>query len=151
MPRPLPTDAAPFYHKYISLATGESAKEVVKNHSNDILSFFTTLPADKADYAYADGKWTIKEVIQHVIDAERVFSYRAMRMARNDSTPLPGFDENSYTANSQASSRDFESLKQEFTFLRAATDIFIATLNENQLQYGGIASNYPVTANAVAF
>jgi uncharacterized damage-inducible protein DinB len=151
MPRPLPTDSAPYTHNYISLVNGDSAAEAVKNHAGEILTFYTGLPDDKAQFAYGKGKWTLQEVLQHVIDAERVFSYRAMRIARKDATPLPGFDENSYTVNSQACNRSFASLKDEFALLRRATDIFISTLNEEQLQNTGFASNSPVTANAVAF
>ena len=151
MPRPLPTDAAPFYQHYIGLVNAESAADAVKNHSAEILAFYTSLPADKADFAYAEGKWTIKEVLQHVIDAERVFSYRCMRIARKDTTPLPGFDENSYAANSQADKRDFDLMKEEFSLLRGASDIFVSTLIEEQLQNVGVTSNNPITANAIAF
>jgi len=151
MPRPLSSDSAPYTHNYIGLVKGDSAGEAVKNHAEEILAFYTGLPDDKAEYAYGEGKWTLREVLQHVIDAERVFTYRTTRIARKDTTPLPGFDENSYTANSQAGSRSFASLKQEFSFLRRGTDIFIATLNEEQLQNIGVASNAPVTANAIAF
>lgn len=151
MPRPLPTDAASFYHNYINLVKTSSAAEAVKTYSAKILAFYTALPADKANYAYAEGKWTVQEVLQHVIDAERVFTYRALRIARKDTTPLPGFDENSFTANSEASSRSFDSLKQEFALLRQATDVFIETLNDSQLQNIGTASNNPITANAIAF
>ncbi len=151
MSRPQPTDAAQFYHHYIGLVKADSAAEAVKKHSAEILAFYCSLPADKADFAYGEGKWTIKEVLLHVIDAERVFSYRCTRIARNDATPLPGFDENAYTANAQASNRTFESILEEFTALRRASDIFIGTLGEDQLQRTGTASNSPITANAVAF
>ncbi len=151
MPRPQPTDAAQFYHHYIGLVKAGSAAEAVKKHSAEILDFYSGLPDAKADFAYAEGKWTIKELLLHVIDAERVFSYRCMRIARNDATPLPGFDENAYTANAQAANRTFESLKEEFAALRRASDIFVATLSEDQLQRNGTASNNPITANAVAF
>jgi hypothetical protein len=151
MPRPLPTDAASFYHHYISLVKADSAAEAVKVHSAEILAFYTSLPIERAQYAYTDGKWTILEVLQHVIDAERVFSYRTLRIARKDATPLPGFDENSFTANSEAGNRNFDSLKKEFALLRQSTDIFIETLNEGQLQNFGVASNNAITANAIAF
>ncbi len=151
MPRPLPTDAASFYHHYISLVNADSAAEAVKLHSAEILAFYTNLPAEKAQHAYADGKWTIQEVLQHIIDAERVFSYRTLRIARKDTTPLPGFDENSFNANSEAGNRSFDSLKQELGLLRQGTDIFIETLSEGQLQNFGTASNSPITANAIAF
>jgi len=140
-----------FGEHYIALAKGNSAKEVVANQAAEILQFYTNLPAEKKDHAYAEGKWTIIEVLQHVIDAERVFTYRAMRFARKDVTPLPGFDENEYTPASMAGERDFDSLKQEFTALRRATDIFASTLSEQQLQRGGTASNRHITANALVF
>lgn len=150
MARPTGTEIG-FGGHYIALAQGNSAKEVVTNHASDILQFYTSLPAEKKDHAYADGKWTIIELLQHVIDAERVFTYRAMRFARKDTTPLPGFDENEYTPASNAGERDFDSLKEEFTALRKATDIFVSTLSEEQLQRGGTSSNKYITANALVF
>src|SRR6266536_1083527 len=77
MARPAPQDASEFYHGYINHAKGNSVAEVMANHSVQLKEFYNNLPEEKADYAYASGKWTIKEVLQHVIDAERVFSYRA--------------------------------------------------------------------------
>ena len=150
MPRPLPTDAS-FGQHYIALAQGDTAAEVVNNHAAEILEFYTSLPEEKAQYAYAEGKWTIIELLQHIIDAERVFAYRATRIARKDTTPLPGFDENAFTENSLAGTRDFNLLKEEFAALRRSTDIFIAALSEEQLQQNGTASGKYITANAIAF
>lgn len=150
MPRPSTADAG-FGQHYIALAQGDSVKEVIANHAAEILQFYVNLPAEKKDFAYAEGKWTIIEVLQHVIDAERVFTYRAMRFARKDTTPLPGFDENDYAANAQASTRDFEELKEEFAALRKATDVFAATLHEDQLQNGGQSNNRYITAKALIF
>ncbi len=150
MSRPLQTDAY-FGQHYIALVQGNSAREAVDNHQAEILEFYTALPEEKADHAYAEGKWTIRELLQHLIDAERIFAYRATRIARRDTTPLPGFDENSYTANSMADKRDFNSLKEEFTALRKATDIFMSSLSEDQLQQPGNSSGKYVTANAIAF
>ncbi|HVX50402.1 MAG TPA: DinB family protein, partial [Chitinophagaceae bacterium] len=123
----------------------------VQNHAAEILAFYTSLPKDKKDHAYAEGKWTIIELLQHVIDAERVFTYRALRFARKDATPLAGFDENDYAANSMAGSRNFDELKEEFAALRKATDIFFSSLNEEQLQQGGTSNNRYITVNALAF
>lgn len=150
MPRPSAADAG-FGQQYIALAQGDSVKEVIANHAADILQFYTSLPAEKKDFAYAEGKWTIIEVLQHVIDAERVFSYRAMRFARKDATPLPGFEENDYAANSQAATRDFDELKEEFAALRKATDIFALTLHNDQLQSGGQSNNRYITANGLVY
>ena len=93
----------------------------------------------------------MKELLQHVIDAERIFSYRILRIARKDKTPLASFDEDNYAANSLASERNFDSIKEEFLAVRKATDLLLLSLNEEQLAQQGIASELPVTANAIAF
>jgi uncharacterized damage-inducible protein DinB len=151
MSRPNEKDFAPYFSRYVLKANGNNLPEVMKNHSAELLAFYTGLPEAKADYAYAPGKWTIKEVLQHVIDAERIFSYRILRFARKDKTPLASFDENSYAENSLANSRSLASLKEEFTALRKSTDLLYASLNEEQLAEQGTSSNLPVTANAIAF
>lgn len=151
MARPQPNDYAAYYGTYISKANGDSVKEIINTYSEPMMQFYTSLPEDKADYAYADGKWTIKELLLHIIDAERIFSYRALRIARQDKTALPGFDENAYAPVSKAAERSLQSLKDEFAAVRKATDILISTFDEEQLSQTGTASNNPVTANAIAF
>ncbi|MEP6683382.1 MAG: DinB family protein [Parafilimonas sp.] len=151
MARPQLNECAPYYQKYIALAQGETISEIVNNHAFDLQEFFNILPDDKADFAYAENKWTIKQVLQHLIDAERVFAYRALRVSRNDETPLASFDENAYVENGFAAERSLSSLKQEFNAVRAATDIFLLSLNEEQTKRMGIASNNPVSVNALAF
>jgi uncharacterized damage-inducible protein DinB len=151
MARPAPTDAAEFYHGYISRAKGNSLAEVMSNHVEEIRDFYNRLPEEKADHAYAPGKWTLKELLQHVIDAERVFSYRALRFARKDATSLAAFDEKSYAKNAFTRERTFQSLKDEFNALRKATDIMLSTFNEEQLNATGTASNKSITVNAIGF
>ena len=133
MARPQPNECAPFYHKYIALAEGNSISEIVENHAFELQEFYNNLPESKADFAYAENKWTIKQVLQHLTDAERVFAYRALRIGRNDETPLAAFDENAYVENGFATERSLSSLKQEFNAVRAATDIFLLALNEEQV------------------
>jgi len=87
-----------FYHNYINLVTQDDLVEAFDIQSASFIRFLETIAPDKYDYRYADGKWTIRELLQHIIDAERIFSYRALRFARKDSTPLPGFDENLFAA-----------------------------------------------------
>jgi uncharacterized damage-inducible protein DinB len=151
MARPNEKDFAPYFSRYISKADGMSLREAMANHSAALLSFYTGLQEAKAGYAYAPGKWTIKEVLQHVIDAERIFAYRILRIARKDKTPLPSFDENSYAENSLANNRSFDSLKEEFAAVRKSTDLLIASLSDEQLAEEGISSGFPVTANAFGF
>jgi uncharacterized damage-inducible protein DinB len=151
MPRPQPADYAAYYNTYISKVEGENVKDIIARYSYSLLQFYTSLPEDKADYAYAEGKWTVKELLLHIIDAERIFCYRALRIARKDQTPLPGFDENAYAPASKAAGRSLQSLKDEFTAVRKATDIMLSTFDEEQLSQKGTASNQPVTANAIGF
>jgi hypothetical protein len=151
MARPQPDESAPFYHKYIELARGNSISEIVSNYAFDLQDFYNSLPDAKADFAYGENKWTIKQVLQHLTDAERVFAYRALRICRNDETPLASFDEKTYAENGFADKRSLSSLKQEFNAVRAATDIFLLALNENQIERTGTASNKSVSVNALAF
>lgn len=151
MPRPQPNDYAAYYNTYIAKVQGENVKEIISSYSEPLLQFYSSLPEEKADHRYAEGKWSVKELLQHIIDAERIFSYRALRIARKDQTALPGFDENTYTPASKASERTLQSLKDEFAAVRKATDILLDTFDEEQLSQRGMASNQPVTANAIAF
>lgn len=151
MPRPQPNDYAAYYTTYISKVEGDNVKDIIRTYSEPLLQFYSSLPEDKADYKYAEGKWSVKELLLHIIDAERIFSYRALRIARKDETPLPGFDENAYTPASKASERTLQSLKDEFAAVRKATDIMLDSFDEEQLSQKGTASNQPVTANAIAF
>ncbi|WP_153800302.1 DinB family protein [Foetidibacter luteolus] len=151
MPKPSATDHAPYFQRYINLVQGDNITEAKYNHSAPLAAFYDTLPDDKADYAYAPGKWTVKEVLQHVIDTERIFSYRMLRIARNDKTPLPGFDENDFANNAGAALRTLASLKEEFKAVRHATDLLISSLTEEQLMHTGTSNNDSTKANSVAF
>ena len=151
MARPNPQDAAPFHHRYIDYAQGNSITEVMANHAQQLKDFYNSLPEAKADYAYTEDKWTIKDLLQHVIDAERIFSYRALRIARKDTTPLAGFEENDYAKVSNAGNRTLQSLKDEFNAVRNSTDLMLQSFTEDQLNSTGTASNKSITTNAIAF
>src|SRR3569832_224983 len=107
MARPDISRVPEWYHRYINQVPENDLAEAIQNQTTNFCLFLESLPVNKRDYRYAEGKWTIKEVLQHIIDAERIFAYRALCFARKDSTPLPGFDENSYADNSKASTRDW--------------------------------------------
>lgn len=151
MPRPQQGDYNHFYQRYIDNVNGNNIQEVIANHSAAIDAFVHGLPETKAAYRYAPEKWTIKDVLQHMIDAERIFVYRALTFARKDGTPLPGFEENDYAANADTSLRSLQSLKDEFIATRKSTDIFLSTLTEEELKQEGSANNNPITVNAIAF
>ena len=151
MARPQASESAPFYHQYISLVQGDSVSEIVDRYAFDLQEFYNSLPDAKADFAYDEDKWTIKQVLQHVADAERVFAYRMLRICRNDKTPLAAFDENAFVENGFAGNRSLSSLKQEFNSVRAATDIFLLALNDEQITRTGTASNNTISVNALAY
>ena len=151
MSRPQVTDFPPYYGRYISQVNADSLSEATKIYSASLSSFYTGLPEEKAGFSYAPGKWTLQELLQHVVDTERIMSYRLLRIARKDKTPLASFDENTFAENSLANSRSFASIKEEFIAVRKSTDLLIQSLSEEQLAEEGIASNLPVTANAVGY
>lgn len=151
MARPLSSEFPPYFSRYIARVEADSVAVAVARYAASLHDFYTQLPEVKADYRYAAGKWTMKELLQHVIDAERIFSYRVLRIARKDKTPLASFDEDSYTLSSNARARTLTSLKEEFRAVRKATDLLLLSLSEEQLAAQGIASDLPVTANAIGF
>ncbi len=151
MSRPLEGDFGDFYRHYISLAVGEHPTELIKNHSAPIVDFIQQLPDEMGDHAYAPGKWTIKQMIQHMLDTERIFVYRLIWIGRGDSRPLPGFDENLFADAAPATHRTLQDLKEEFRLLRRSTDLLIDHLTREELERKGEASGYPLTVNALCF
>ncbi|MES2005072.1 MAG: DinB family protein [Bacteroidota bacterium] len=151
MARPKASDHPPYFGRYIAKVDTDSLKQAISKYANTLNDFYTKLPDEKADYRYAPGKWTLKEVLQHIIDAERIFAYRILRIARKDKTPLASFDENSYAENAKADGRSFASIKEEFLAVRKATDLLLQSLDEEQLSQQGISSELPVTANAIGY
>ena len=109
------------------------------------ISFF------KHEFRYAEGKWTIKDIILHLIDAERIFAYRALRIARNDKTALPGFEENDYVISANANEREFESLLKEYIIVREATISLFENLSETDLLKPGTASNASVSVRGIGY
>jgi hypothetical protein len=106
---------------------------------------------DKFDYRYAEGKWTIKEIIQHIIDTERIFAYRALRISRNDQTPLPGFDENDFANNTAAQTRGLQDLLTEFSAVRHSNLLLFKSFSDEQLLQVGIASEHSISVRAIGF
>jgi uncharacterized damage-inducible protein DinB len=118
---------------------------------HDFIRFVQNIPMDKFDYRYAEGKWTIKDIIQHIIDTERIFTYRALRISRNDKTPLPGFEENDYVANTNANARSIQDLLAELSAVRHSTLFLFKSFSWEQLERIGIASNNEISVRAIGF
>lgn len=151
MARPKIGDFSDYAQSYVDAAQGNSIHELLANHSADFLNFLNVIPESKAHFAYAEGKWTVKQLLQHMIDTERIFAFRALTFARKDAVTLAGFDENDYAEAAPASHRSLADLKLEFSLLRQSTDLFLSSLTAEDLQQEGKASNHRVTVNALAY
>lgn len=151
MPRPDLSRVPAYYHNYISKVKKDDLGPIFIDHQRQLLNFLSDIPAEKWDYAYAAGKWTIKELVQHIIDAERIFCYRALCIARKDTTPLPGFDENTYVDNSKAANRTKIDLIAELQSVQRASATLFASFDEEQLEATGVANGKPVYVLGIAF
>lgn len=151
MSKPIAGDFLPYFDRYISKVDAADHLEVLSKYGERLELFYKDLPETKADFAYAPDKWTLKDLLQHVVDTERIMSYRLLRIARKDETPLASFDENSYAANARAGERSFDSIKEEFLAVRRSTDLLIQSLQEDQLASAGLASGNRTTANAIVY
>ncbi|WP_418262972.1 DinB family protein [Flavobacterium faecale] len=140
-----------YFSTYINALENEDLIEDLEISLHQFIKFVQNIPMDKFDFRYAEGKWTIKDIIQHLIDSERVFSYRAMRISRNDKTALPGFDENDYVANTNANTRGIQDLLTELSAVRFSTLYFFKSLSDEQLIREGIASGSAVSVRALGF
>jgi uncharacterized damage-inducible protein DinB len=150
MTRPDSTEYAPYYEKYISLVPGDNIVATLSSQIEDTLKLLRVLSESQGELRYAPDKWSIKEVIGHLIDAERIFTYRALRMARSDRTPLPGFDENFYVETGNFSDRRVAELADEFQAVRKSGVYFFRHLGEEALARRGVASDNEVSVRSIA-
>jgi uncharacterized damage-inducible protein DinB len=148
--RPDASEFAPFYAGYIGKVPDSGPVTMLEEQIGE-LEKLKALPEDKANYAYAEGKWTVKEVIGHLADGERVFSYRLTRIARGDQTPLAGFDENAWAKAAPHAKRKIADLANEMIAIRRATLALIDSLDETSIANKGVANNNPVTARAICW
>ncbi|MBC7653433.1 MAG: DinB family protein [Oligoflexus sp.] len=153
MYQPLSNEYAPFYEGYIKLAMAgnQPILKRLKSQLNSIDDFLADIPENKYDFAYAEGKWTVKEVISHLIDTERVMTYRAMRMARNDQTELPGYDQDLIVANTPIDRYAYSDLVDELVMLRQANLFFFKSLSDEDMKKKGTANGNNVTVGAMLF
>ncbi|HEY4130078.1 MAG TPA: DinB family protein [Gemmatimonadaceae bacterium] len=149
--RPLADEHSEYFGKYVQRVPKGDVVSLLREQLMDTVALLRNVSAEKADYAYAPGKWTIKDVVGHLADTERVMSYRALAIARGDQTPLPSFDENAYVANANFGSRTLGDLLEEFQVVRASTIHLIKHLDEQTLMQRGTASNNPLTVRALIY
>jgi uncharacterized damage-inducible protein DinB len=151
MNRPDRTEFAPYYDTYISLIEGDNVFPVLEAQISDLRTLFFDTPEERGTFAYAEGKWTIKEVLSHIIDGERIFAYRILRVSRGDETPMEGFEQDDYIATSNANNRTFADLLDEFEHQRSANLLMIRNISDEAAKRLGIASGNKISARALAY
>jgi hypothetical protein len=151
MQKPESTEFAPYYNNYISLVADDNIVEVLGSQPAELDALFSGIPEEKGQFAYAEGKWTIKELLSHLIDGERMFAYRVLRISRGDETPIEGFEQDGYIENSNANNRSFEELLTEFSLLRTANVLLINNISDDASRRMGRASDNPVSTRALVY
>ena len=141
----------PFYKAYVKLVAQPDVLQAMRISGYRTMELVHSIPEAKMDYRYADGKWSIREVLCHMIDAERIFSYRALRFARNDKTPLSGFDEKEYATQLNATGRSLRQIGDEMQHLRSASVDLFESFNEEMLKRKGTANSNELSVIALGF
>lgn len=139
------------YQGYLDLVKENDFRDAIARNTKQFRKLLKSIPRKKIDYAYADGKWTIREMLQHIIDCERVFAYRALRLSRLDPTPLASFDEQSWGAHAGGASRRWKDLLDEFEAVREATVYLFDSLSDDQLRFVGTANGRPINAFTIGY
>ena len=151
MKRPENTEYAEWYAGYVGSVGETDIVSVLQKQIDEIKEIFAGISEEKGLYRYAEGKWTIKEVLSHLIDGERVFAYRAFRISRKDETPLAGFDQDPYIENSNSNDRTIPDLVEELALLRQANMFIFRNLKERDWDIFGTASDNKITVRALAY
>src|SRR5262245_28850611 len=151
MPRPAPTDFGPFYTGYVDLVPEDDILPVMAKQHNEMLALLRRISESESMVRHAPYTWSTKEVVGHLIDGERIFTYRALRFAREDATPLPSFDENPYVTSGAFDRLPLTTLVEEFEAVRQATLCLFRNLPAEAWNRRGTANNAEITVNAVAY
>lgn len=149
--KPEKTDYVPYFQQYIDLVHDDNIIEFLENQLRLAVSFYDRLDEWKIDYRYAHGKWSIKEVILHILDTERIFNYRALRFARKDITPLPGFEQDDYIKNTDWTYYPIKSIIEEYELTRKYTIVLFNNMTEEMLQQSGISNELNLSVRAIPF
>ncbi len=148
--RPAPGEYARYYAAYVDKVPEDDPVPVLRAGSERMDALFSALPADKHDHRYAEGKWSVKELLGHMVDTERIFTYRAMCFARGDTTRLPGMDPDDYVNGADFADRSLDSLLSEYRGQRAASLAFFDGFDEAHMDRTGIASDCEFSVRALA-
>lgn len=149
--RPAENDYAPYYKGYIAKIQGDDILKILHQQTKECQTILNSFPEHKGDYRYAEGKWSVKQVIGHIMDTERVFTYRALCIARGEKQPLPGFEQDDYVNTGKFESRNLFELIYELRLLRESNLLLFKSFDDEMLKRRGNASGYDVTVNALLF
>jgi uncharacterized damage-inducible protein DinB len=149
--RPAASEYAPFYQGYVASVPEGDVVTLLRQSGRELLDTVAAIPEDRGGFRYADGKWSIREVIGHLIDAERIFTYRALRIARGDITPLAAFDENEYVKTAGSDGRTLSNLAREFGALRESSVQLFESLPDDGWGRFGVASGKDISVRALAY
>lgn len=150
-PKPMEGQFAPYFKRYIDFVGENDVISILRMGSFEMVVFLENLTEEQWQYAYEPGKWTIMQVLNHMLDVERIFAYRALCIARNDKTSFPSFDHDAYVADSDYSNRSAESMIAEYKAVREATIHLLEGLNKEARQRVGTASGHTFSVSALAY
>ena len=149
--RPQADEFYSFYTTYVSKVPDGNLISLLREQAVETVTMLQDLTPQQANYAYAPGKWTVKEVVGHISDAERIFAYRALRIARHDETPLASFDENAYVANANFGNRSLPDLLEELQVVRASSIHLVKSMDAETLALRGVASGHAISVRALFY
>ena len=149
--RPASTEYAPYYDRYIARVPEGDVTATLEAQLAETLALLRTIPEERGTHRYGPDKWSIKEVVGHLADSERIFAYRALRVARGDATPLPGFDENAYVRGARFDAIPLADLAAELEAVRRATLALLRGLDDEALGRRGVANDQEITPRALAY
>ncbi|MDQ3220230.1 MAG: DinB family protein [Acidobacteriota bacterium] len=149
--KPENSEYDPYYETYISLVKNDDILGVLAGQPGELQELFAEMPEEKGALAYDEDKWTIKELLGHLIDGERMFAYRIFRISRADKTPIEGFEQDGYIENARSNSRSFSGLLEEFALLRNANMLFFKNLSDEDWLRTGTANNVGISVRALAY
>ncbi|WP_411895040.1 DinB family protein [Winogradskyella sp. A2] len=141
----------PYYSQYIDKTTDINIVQALQDNLQSVVKYFESVPIEKQGYAYAKNKWSIKDILLHLIDTERIFCYRALRITRNDKTPLVGFDQDEYVVHGKANNRTMDSLIEEYISVRNSTITLFSNIDSEAIKLMGEASGSKISVRAIGY
>lgn len=149
--KPSPGDYSPYYENYIKLIDGDDILKILNEQSKKTQDILNSFSEHRGNFRYADGKWTVKEVVGHLLDTERVFAYRALCIARGEKKTLPGFDQNDYVSEGNFNRRELFDLNYEFRLLRESNLLLFRSFTPEMLKLKGFANESSISVLAILF